>query len=75
MKTGAEAKLAELRGKTDRQLTALVARKLERARTARACEEIRPLLPFLPHGERRSMEQRLQQIAQELRSTAQTACC
>jgi hypothetical protein len=75
MKTGAEAKLADLRRKTDRQLTALVVRKLERARTPRACEEIRPLLRLLPHGDRRPMEQRLQEIAEELRSTAQTACC
>ncbi len=75
METGAEAKLAELRRKTDRQLTVLVARKLERARTPRACEEIRPLLPLLPQGERLYMEQRLQEIAGALRATVQTACC
>jgi hypothetical protein len=75
MKTGAEAKLAELRTKTDRQLARLLAHQLERARTARACEEIRPLLPFLPHSERRSMEKRIDEITEELRATAHTACC
>jgi hypothetical protein len=74
MKTGAEAKLAELRRKTDRQLACLLARHLERARSARACEEIRPLLPFLPCSERGPMEKRLQEITEELRAAAQAAC-
>lgn len=75
MKTGADAKLAELRTKTDRQLARLVAHKLEHAQTARACEEIRPLLPLLPHSERRSMEKRIEEIKEELRATAHAACC
>ncbi len=75
MKTGSEAKLEELRRKTDRQLATLLTHQLERARTARACDEIRPLLPLLSHGDRRSMEQRLREIAEEFRTDAQTACC
>jgi len=58
------SKLAELRSRTDRQLYELVARKLERARTARAWDEVRRFLPYLSCADRRRIEKRLEELQQ-----------
>lgn len=58
------SKLAELRSRTDRQLYDLVARKLDCARTASARDEVRHFLPYLSRGDRRRIEQRLEDLEQ-----------
>jgi hypothetical protein len=58
------SKLAELRSRTDRQLFDLVARRLERARTTRAWDEVRSFLPYLSRGDRRRIEERLEELEQ-----------
>jgi hypothetical protein len=58
------SKLAELRSRTDRQLYELVCRKLERARTLRAWDEVRHYLPYLSRADRRSIEERLEELEQ-----------
>jgi hypothetical protein len=58
------SKLAELRSRTDRQLYQLVARKLDRARTVRAWEEVRSFLPYLSRTDRRRIEERLEELEQ-----------
>jgi hypothetical protein len=79
------AKLVELRSKTDRQLVEFVTRTLEaamclartgddHARAERACDQVRHLLPALPKADRRRLEARLAEVAEELRPTAHAAC-
>lgn len=75
-------KLIELRSKTDRQLVQLITRKLEAAASvagvegfhgpvARACGEVRRLLPFVPRADRRRLEARLRELGE---TYAQAAC-
>jgi hypothetical protein len=66
------SKLAELRSRTDRQLYDLVVRKLDRARTVRAREEVRRYLPYLSRTDRRRIEDRLEEL--EPAPNAQAAC-
>jgi len=73
MNSGAQAKLAELHRKTDRQLAALVARRIECARNASDCAEIRPLLRLLPHGERRPLERRLEELCDQMQPSVSAA--
>jgi hypothetical protein len=42
----------------------LVCRKLERARTLRAWDEVRHYLPYLSRADRRSIEERLEELEQ-----------
>jgi len=63
------SRLAELRSRTDRQLYDLVARKLERARTVRAWDEVRHFLPYLSRTDRRQIEERLEELEQSAPST------
>lgn len=58
------SKLAELRSRTDHQLYELVCRKLERARTVRAWDEVRHFLPYLSRADRRLIEERLEELEQ-----------
>ena len=66
------SKLAELRSRTDRQLYDLVVRKLDRARTVRAREEVRRYLPYLSRTDRRCIEDRLEELEQT--PNAKAAC-
>jgi hypothetical protein len=56
------SKLAELRTRTDRQLYALVVRRLEEATTAGEWDAIRRLLPFLSRTDRRRIEERMEEL-------------
>jgi hypothetical protein len=67
------SKLSELRCRTDRQLYDLVSRKLDRARTVRAWEEVRRYLPYLSRADRRCIESRLEELEQSAPST-RAAC-
>jgi hypothetical protein len=51
----------------------LVARKLERARTVRAWEEVRHFLPYLSRADQRRIEERLEELEQAGPRT-QAAC-
>ena len=63
MKTRSQnSKLAELRSRTDRQLYALVIRKLEEARTAGEWDAIHRLLPCLSRTDRRRIEERMEEL-------------
>ena len=74
-------KLVELRSKTDRELVKLITRKLEAAASlagaeghtpvARACDEVRRLLPFVPRADRRRFEARLRELGE---TYVQAAC-
>jgi hypothetical protein len=50
----------------------LVVRKLDRARTVRAREEVRRYLPYLSRTDRRRIEDRLEELEQA--PNAQAAC-
>ena len=67
------SKLSELRSRTDRQLYDLVARKLEHARTVRAWDEVRRFLPYLSRGDRRRIEERIEELEQSAPNT-RAAC-
>jgi hypothetical protein len=79
------SKLTALRAKTDRQLLEMVNRTLEvarcfssnedyRARAARACDEVRRLLPLLAPVDRRRYAAQLEDLCESLHPTAHAAC-
>jgi hypothetical protein len=80
------SKLRALRSKTDQQLLELVSRHLElarelgrdpalRARAEEAYEEVRRLLPLVSRLDRRTLEPRIEEVAELLYQPAKTAAC